>query len=67
MDRLTLLEQKLTVLQGEINHVLGEVQRAMQGLVKANQLALGVMDARLSALENPEEVTSDAPSVSEQA
>lgn len=57
MDRMRLLEQQVTVLQQEINAVLGEIQGAMQSLTRANQMAFTVMDKRLTALEENTIVT----------
>jgi hypothetical protein len=53
LDRLKLLEQQVSVMQKEINEVLGEVQFAMEGLVKANKMAMEVIMDRLDKLENP--------------
>lgn len=50
-DRLKLLEQQLSVMQKEVNEVLGEVQIAMQGMSKANKMAFEVLLSRIQELE----------------
>lgn len=55
--RLKFLEQQMQVMQREINEILGQIQVAMQGLVRANSMALQVVDARLNKLETPAEKT----------
>lgn len=51
MDRLTLLEQKLMVMQNEINTVLIEVQKAMEGMAKGSKMALDVLAEKIRLLE----------------
>lgn len=59
IDRLDLLEQKMTVLMQEINAVLGETHAAMAGLARANHIAMQVIEKRLEALEGTKQVTPD--------
>lgn len=51
-DRLKLVEQQVSVMQKEINEVLGEVQVAMQGMSKANKMAFEVLLSRIQELED---------------
>lgn len=61
-NRLTLLEQKVEVMQREISEVLREIQVATQSTVVTFSTALKVFDARireLEALNNPIPIRQD--------
>lgn len=50
-SRLDLLEKKLTVMQQEISSVIGEMQSAMQAIMRGNQLTVQAMAARMDEIE----------------
>ena len=49
--RLKLLEQRVQVLQQEINAVLGEVQDAVVALMKTNEITITAIYNRLDEIE----------------
>lgn len=57
--RLEMLEQRMIVLQTEINSVLGELQQVLASTVKMNQMAFQVMHDRLTALESPTTIVAE--------
>lgn len=56
--KVQMLEQQVQVMQKEINEVLVELQRAMQGMAKANAMVLHLFDDRLKKLEAASDTTS---------
>ena len=49
--RLQVLEQKLLVMQKEVSEVIGEMQQALTGLMRAQAMASAVANSRLTELE----------------
>lgn len=50
-DRVTLLEQKVEVMQREVSQVLGEMQTTIQAIAATYSTALKVMMQRVEELE----------------
>ena len=49
--RLKVLEQKLTVMQKEVSEVIGEMQQALTGLMRAQAMATAITNSRLTEVE----------------
>lgn len=49
--RVQLMEQKIIVMQKEINAVLTDISGAMEGLAKGNRTLLHAMAARMDEIE----------------
>lgn len=73
MERLTFLEQKYTVLLGDVNslqknlqttqrevsEVLGEMQMTIQGIARALNMSLATINERLTWIENEKPTPSE--------
>lgn len=49
--QLDLLEKKVQVIQNEVSEVIGQMQQTIQSLAKMTQIAMRVLDSRISNLE----------------
>lgn len=50
--RLKVLEQQFQVMQKEVSEVLGEMQNAFTSVLRANEINIRAMYARIAELEN---------------
>jgi hypothetical protein len=50
-QRVEFLEQRLEVLQAELNTVLKEMQVTIEGLAKLTQVGIGTLNERITKLE----------------